>query len=117
MTVIPDGALTVTADGRRATLELRDVMVIDQPRWPAHDAEATPARLSFRVEWDATDETVMWDDAAKHFRLTGWRARARLQASVEVPSTGYRWTSDPIGASSAAFGVVGEEVNGRYWER
>ena len=91
--------------------------MIDRPRWPAHDAEATPARLSYRIEWEATDEPATWDDEAKHFRFTGWRARARLQASVEVPSTGYRWTSDKIGTSSAAFGAIGEEVNGRYWEK
>ena len=100
----------------RTVATIRSRAVIDQPQWPAHEAKATPARLSFRVEWEATDEPATWDDAAKRFRLTGWRARARLQASVEVPSTGYHWTSDPIGTSSSAFGVVGEEVNGRYRE-
>ena len=115
MTVIPGGALEVSGDGRRASLELSSVAVIDQPRWPAHDAEFTPARLSFRIEWEATDERVTWDDRAKMFRVTGWRAATRLHASVEVPSTGFRWTSDPIASSRAAFGVIGDEVNGRYY--
>lgn len=115
MTVIPDGALTVSDDGRRAALELTSVSVIDQPRWPAHDAAFTPATMSFRIEWEATDERVTWDDRAKMFRVTGWRASTRLRASVEVPSTGFRWTSDPLEASRSAFGVIGDEVNGRYY--
>ncbi|GAC1454677.1 MAG: hypothetical protein PVSMB1_03870 [Gemmatimonadaceae bacterium] len=88
--------------------------MIDQPKWPAHDATATPARLSYRIEWEATDERVTYDDPAKLFRATGWRAITRLQATVEIPSTGYGWTSDPMNTSSAAFGFIGEEVNGRF---
>jgi len=49
-------ALTMSADGRRALLEIRDLEVIDQPMWPAHDAATTPAIISYRVEWEATDE-------------------------------------------------------------
>lgn len=112
--MIPEGALTVSTDGRHASLELRDVEVIDQAKWPAHDAPALAARLSYRIEWDATDERATYDDPAKQFRFTGWRSIARLEASVDVPSTGFSWKSDPIASSSAAFGVIGEEVNGRY---
>ena len=114
MTVIPDGALVVSADGRRASLEINGLEVIDQPMWPAHDAGTTPARLSYRVEWEATDERATYDDPAKLFRATGWRATTRLRATVEIPSTGYRWTSDAMETSRAAFGFIGEEVNGRY---
>ena len=114
VTVIPPGALTVSADGRRATLEIAGVEVIDQPKWPAHDAATTPARLSYRIEWEATDEAATYDDPAKLFRVTGWRATTRLYATVEVPAIGFRWTSDPIGTSSAAFGFIGEEVNGKF---
>lgn len=113
--MIPDGALTLSDDGRHAALELSSVSVIDQPRWPAHDADFTPARISFRIEWEATDERVAWDDRAKLFRLTGWRATTRLRATVDVPSTGFRWTSDPLETSRAAFGVIGDEVNGRFY--
>ena len=114
MTVIPDAALRVSPDGRRASLEITGLDVIDQPKWPAHDATTTPARLSYRIEWEATDERATHDDPAKLFRATGWRAITRLQATVEIPSTGYRWTSDPMNTSSAAFGFIGEEVNGRF---
>ena len=114
MTVIPDGALTMSADGRRATLEIRDLEVIDQPKWPAHDAATTPARMSYRVEWEATDERATYDDPSKLYRATGWQAVTRIWASVEIPSTGYRWTSDAWESSRAAFGFIGDEVNGRY---
>jgi hypothetical protein len=111
---VPDGALTMGADGRTATLELKDVPVIDQPRWPARDAEATPARLSYRCVWTATDAPVSVHDATKQFAFDGWGATCQLEASVEVPSTGFRWQSDPLGTSRAAFGVIGRETNGRY---
>ena len=114
MTVIPSGALTVSADGRKATLEITALEVIDQPKWPAHDATSTPARLSYRIEWTATEEVAVYDDPAKMFRATGWRAGTRIQASVDVPSTGFKWTSDAMNTSSAAFGFIGEELNGRY---
>ncbi len=114
MTVIPPGALTLSTGGRRARLEMHDVPVIDQPRWPAHDTATYPARISFRMEWIATDEPVTFVDPAKHFRVKGWRAAARLEARVEVPALDFTWRSDPLGSSSAGFGVMGEEVNGRY---
>ena len=113
--MIPQGALQLSPDGRSATLELRDLPVIDQPLWPAHDAETTPARLTYRVTWTATDEPVAWSDPIKQFSLRGFRATARVEASVEVPATGFRWKSGPFDASKAAFGVIGEEANGRYF--
>jgi hypothetical protein len=115
VTVIPSGALTVSGDGRRATLEMRAVPVVDQPRWPARDTPTRPAQISFRVEWVATDEPVRYEDPLKQFRFTGWRATTRLEAQVEVPSAGFSWRSDPLDTSSASFGIIGEEVNGRYF--
>jgi hypothetical protein len=114
VTVIPDGALTVSEDSKRASLEIRDLEVIDQPMWPALEAPTTPAMISYRVEWEATDERATYVDPTKQFRVAGWRATTRLWASVEIPSTGYRWTSDPMETSRAAFGLIGEELNGRY---
>jgi hypothetical protein len=105
----------VSADGRRATLGIEKLELIEQPGWPAHDAAAVAARMSFRIEWVATDETAAYSDPAKQFRFTGWRAAARLEASVEIPSTGFSWRSDPMATSSASFGIIGEETNGRYF--
>lgn len=37
------------------------------------------------------------------------------ESPADVPSTGFKWHSDPIETSSAAFGVIGTEMNGRYF--
>jgi hypothetical protein len=38
-----------------------------------------------------------------------------MEAQVEVPSIGFSWKSDPLASSSAAFAIVGNETNGRYY--
>lgn len=115
MTLVPEGALTVSADGQRATLEMRDVPVVDQPRWPAHDTPTHAARMSFRIEWTAHDEPVRYEDPQRRFRLAGWAAETRLEAEVDVPALGFHWKSDPLATSRAAFGVIATEANGRFY--
>jgi hypothetical protein len=112
---VPEGGLTLSPDGRTATLEMKDVTIIDQPKWPAYDAQVTPAHLTFRMIWKATDEPVKYEDAIRQFRITGFRATAQLEASVDVPAIGFSWKSDPLATSRANFAVIGEEVNGRYY--
>ena len=114
---IPDGGLDVAQDGRSATLRLTRVQVIDQPRWPAPDAEAWPAFMDLTMRWTATDEPLEIDDPAKQFRFRGWKAQCQMAASVEVPSIGFTWRSDAIETSRAAFAILGEEANGRYYSR
>ena len=109
--------MTVSPDGRRATLAMQDVPVVDQPKWPAPDTPTYPARISFRIEWVATEEPANYTDSEKQFRFTGWRAATRLEAQVEVPALGFQWRSDPLASSQASFGIIGEEVNGRYFQR
>jgi hypothetical protein len=95
---------------------MENVAVVDQPRWPALDSIATPARMSFKMVWTSTGESVKYEDAAKHLRFTGTLATCQLEAQVEVPAIGFSWKSDPLNTSKAAFAVIGEEVNGRYYE-
>lgn len=75
----------------------------------------TPARMSLRVVWTATGETVEVTSAEKQFAFKGWKAEAKIEAQVEVPSIGFRWKSDPIETSRAAFAVIGRDTNGRYF--
>ncbi len=98
------------------TLEMRDVPVVDQPKWPALDAAATPARMYFKMVWKSTADPVLYEDTAKHFRFTGSRATCQMEAKVEVPSIGFSWKSDPLDTSNAAFAILGDEVNGRYYD-
>ena len=97
-------------------LEMQNVAVVDQPRWPALDSTAIPARMNFKMVWKSTGEPVRYEDASKHLRFTGTRAACQMEAEVEVPSIGFSWKSDPLNTSKCAFAIVGEEVNGRYYD-
>jgi len=56
---VPTGGLNISPDGKAITLEMKNVPVIDQPRWPALDAIVTPARMAFKmVEIDRRTSAV-----------------------------------------------------------
>jgi hypothetical protein len=95
---------------------MKNVAVADQPKWPALDALATPARMSFKMVWKSTGEPAKYEDASKHFRFSGFRATCQMEAQVDVPSIGFSWKSDPLETSSSAFAIIGDEVNGRYYD-
>ena len=115
MAPVPEGGLVVSSDSKTFTLEMKDVPIVDQPHWPALDAIATPARMSFKMVWKSTGEPVIYVDAAKQFRFAGTKASCQLEAQVEVHSLGFSWKSDPLETSHADVAVMGEEVNGRYY--
>ncbi len=108
--------MTISPDAKTFTLEMQNVSVVDQPRWPALDSIATPARMSFKMVWKSTGEPLNYDDPSKHFRFTGTRATCQLEAQVDVPSIGFTWKSDPLNTSKADVAILGDEVNGRYYE-
>ena len=112
---VSEGGLITSPDGKTATLEMKNILVVDQPRWPALDAVGMPATMSFKMIWKATDEKIMYDDPQKQFRVEGYRATAQLEAQVSVPSIGFSWKSDPLETSKANFAIIGDEVNGRYY--
>lgn len=95
---------------------MHDVSIVDQPRWPALDSVATPARMNFKMVWKSTGKQVKYEDASKHFRFTGTRATCQLEAQVNVPSIDFSWKSDPLETSQSAFAIVGDEANGRYYD-
>jgi hypothetical protein len=113
---VPTEGLKISADGKTITLEMRDVPVVDQPRWPALDSIDTPARMSFKMVWKSTGEPVGYENPSQQFRFTGTRAECQLEAQVEVASIGFSWKSDAIDTSKASFAVIGDEVNGRYYQ-
>ena len=108
--------LTISPDGNTFTLEMQNLSVVDQPRWPALDSIATPARMTFKMVWKSTGEPVKYDDPSKHFRFIGTRATCQLEVQVAVPSIGFSWKSDPLNTSRSDFAVIGEEANGRYYD-
>ena len=113
---VPTDGLVISGDGKTFTLEMKGVPVVDQPRWPAIDSIATPARMSFKMVWRSTGEAFSSEDASKHFRFTGTRANCQMEASVEVPAIGFSWKSDPLETSKCDFAIMGDENNGRYYD-
>jgi len=77
--------LSISADGKTFTLEMKNVPVVDQPRWPALDSIATPARMNFKMVWKSTGEAANYEDAAKHFRFSGTRANCQAKSSWARP--------------------------------
>jgi len=113
---VPASGLTFTADGKTATLQMANLSIIDQPRWPAMDAETNPAFLDFKVVFRATDEAVSYENAMQQFRFEGFKASAQLEATIRVPSIDFTFKTDPLETSKCDFAVMGTEVNGRYYE-
>jgi hypothetical protein len=94
---------------------MRHVVVRDEPKFPALDAVSMPATMSFKMIVQATDQKIVYDDPLKQFRVDGYLATAQLEAQVDVPSIGFSWKSNPLSTSHANFAVIGNEVNGRYY--
>ena len=85
VTPVPSNGLTFSPDGKTATIRMSNVSIIDQPRWPALDAETTPAFLDFKLVFIATEEPVKYENAMQQYRFEGFKARAQLEATVRVP--------------------------------
>ena len=94
---------------------MRNVAIIDQPRWPAMDAESTPAFMDFHLVFRATDEPLKYEDSTRQFRFTGFKADANLEATVRVPSIDFVFKTDSLETSRCDFAVMGQEVNGKYY--
>ena len=112
---VPDGALTISADGKTAALVMKDVPIVDQPKWPFLDAIATPAFLDYKLVFKGENNPETYEDASRWYRFTGFKASAQLEAKVRVPSIGFEFKTDALETSKADFAVMGEEVNGKYY--
>jgi hypothetical protein len=116
VTPVPAGGLVFSPDGKIATLQITNVPIIDQPRWPAMDAETTPAFMDFKLVFKAMDEPVKYEDPLRQYRFEGHTASAQLEATLRVPSTGFTFKTDPLETSKCDFAVMGAEVNGKYYQ-
>jgi hypothetical protein len=116
VTPVPSDGLALSADGKTAVLQMTNVPIIDQPRWPAIDAETTPAFLDFKLVFKSVDEPVMYENASRQYRFQGSKAVAQLEATVRVPSLDFVFKTDSLETSKCDFAVMGTEVNGKYYE-
>jgi hypothetical protein len=113
---VPSSGLTFSADNKTATLQMSNVAIIDQPRWPAMDAETTPAFMDFRLVLTASGEPVKYEDPIRQYRFEGFKAAARLEATFRIPSIDFTFKTDPLESSKSDFAVMGTEVNGKYYD-
>ena len=95
------GDLTFSSDGKTAALQMINVPITDQPPWPAMDAETTPAILDFKLVFHSTDESVKYEDPMWQYRFEGFKAIAKLEASVRVPSINFAFKTDRLEMSDA----------------
>lgn len=95
---------------------MRDVPIIDQPRWPAMDAETNPAFMDFKLIVKASDEPVKYEDPTQQYRFEGFKAAAQLEATIRVPAIDFIFKTDPPETSKSDFAVMGREVNGKYYD-
>jgi len=114
---VPSSGLTFSADEEEATLQMTNVPIIDQPRWPAMDAETTPAFMDFKLVIKATGEPVKYEDPSRQYRFEGFKAGGQLEATIRVPSLDFTFKADPLETYKCDFAVMGSEVNGKYYER
>ena len=96
-------------------LTMKNVPIVDQPKWPSLDAIASPAFLDFNLVFKAANDPAQYEDASRWYRFTGFKASAQLEATVRVPSIGFEFKTDSLETSKADFAVMGEEVNGKYY--
>lgn len=115
VTPVPPSGLTFSADDGTAVLQMSNLPIIDQPHWPAVDAETTPAFLDFKLVFRSTDEPVKYEDPTRQYRFIGHKADAQLEATVRVPSIDFTFKTDPLESSRCDFAVMGMEVNGKYY--
>jgi hypothetical protein len=114
---LDDDALDVSDDGTRAVLDVENIQVIESYRLFA--PTTTPATLSFRIEWQATDAfvdrgkdaTVAPTDPAA---FLGRFAVARSKAEFEVSEFGFSFRSDPGVSTDQGFAEMGRERNGFF---
>jgi hypothetical protein len=116
VTPVPSIGLTFRSDEPMATLRMTNVPIIDQPRWPAMDAETTPALMDFKLVLKSTDEPVKYEDPTRQYRFEGFKAGAQLEATIRVPSIDFTFRTDPLENSKCDSALMGEEVNGKYYE-
>ena len=112
-----DDALRITNDGRKAVLDVEDIEVIDGFQFGS--GIATPATMSFHIEWVATGDFVQrgkgsavpsTDPAA----FLGQLAVAESTASFSGSEFGFSFSSNPGVSTAGTFAEMGRERNGTF---
>lgn len=114
---IPDSALKISSDGRRATLKLQNFPVVDSFQFFA--AKEVPAKVSMTVTWRASSKTVRSYQADGNERgahdFTGRFQDATATAQFSGSEDGFSFrTAGTASSSKTGWAEIGSERNGVY---
>jgi hypothetical protein len=113
---VPDDSVTVDLAQGTATLQARDVPVLEYftlaNALSGMDAPPLPATVSFRVEWRANAPLTPMRNEVQGF--AGEFARGAAQMEWTATSGQYSFTSAPLATSASTFAVLGRERNGIF---
>ena len=114
---LPDDAFKLSHDGQQATLEAKDVCVLDSFQFGG--PLTVPASVSFKVRWEATGrrerrgsglDVPPTDPAAFLARF----ANARSTGSFSGSEVGFSFRSNPGASTDLGFAELGPERNGSF---
>lgn len=114
---LPDDAVVVSPDGRRLTLAVQDLAMVDDVLRPV--AITFPATASFRIEWRGKKaqkrrgrglEVAATDPAA----FLGRFRKAKATASFSGVTEGFSFTTDVATPATSIFATMGTERNGVF---
>ena len=114
---LPDDAIRVSGDGRRASMEAHRVAVLDSFQFLSPDV--VPGTLSFRITWEATGHrrprgkgsaVPSADPAAFSGRL----ATAKSTGWFSGSEVGFSFRSHPGTDTDRTFAEMGFERNGAF---
>lgn len=127
MIPVRHGAVSVSSDGSRASLQVSNLDLFDDhdlansltqglglPSPPIPPVFPVPARVSFDVEWNGVLATAEIENAAQHFKGTFFSTDATIAWSSE--QNGFHFESDiPPDPTANLISVVGREQNGVFF--
>lgn len=113
---VPEDALEVELDDGRATLGLHDFDTDDYGnlRNALSDGAELDATISFKMRWKATGDPFNVSDPVKMFAGRFSLATVEIEWRASVPSTGFRFESDPS-TNVNVKSVIGMERNGIFF--
>lgn len=114
---LPDDALTVSSDGKEATLKMKDLPVVDSFEFGGQNI--VPAIASFEIKWTASGpketrgsgKSVTPDNPAA---FSGEFYPAKATGTFSGSISGFSFKSEPGANTDDSYATLGTEKNGSF---
>lgn len=114
---LPDDALTVSSDGKEATLKVEDLRVVDSYEFGGQNI--VPAVTSFEIKWTGSGpankrgsgSSVAPEDPAS---FSGEFYEAEATGTFSGREDGFSFESEPGANTDDSFATLGTEKNGSF---